>query len=186
MRLNCIIIHGCPSREEKAKVVTFDKHWLQWTKNQLDAKGINTKVPLMPVPWKPNYEKFKEEFEKNSVNKDTILIGHSCGCAFLVNWLGETKQKINQLILVAPWKIAYRKDGSDKEFYEFKLDETIKSRVKKITIFTSDNDYEDGKKSAIIYHKGLGGEIIELKGRGHYTLRDMGTEEFPELIKEIV
>jgi hypothetical protein len=37
-----------------------------------------------------------------------------------------------------------------------------------------------------IFHKALGGKIIELKGRGHYTLNDMGTEEFPELIEVVL
>ena len=36
----------------------------------------------MPEPWKPDYEKFKKEFGKYKVSKNTILIGHSCGCAF--------------------------------------------------------------------------------------------------------
>ena len=177
--MNCIIIHGCPSREEKANAVTYDKHWLQWVKKQLISKGIETHIPLMPNPWTPDYEAFKKEFQKQEINENTILIGHSCGCAFLVRWLGETKKRINHLVLVAPWKIAYRKDGSDKDFYEFPMDESIKSRVKRITIFTSDDDYEDGRKSAKIYNNGLGGKMIELKRRGHYTLRDMGTEEFP-------
>lgn len=187
--MNCIIIHGCPSDKEKAmdpETRNYDKHWMPWIKRELISRGIKTEIPLMPEPWQPNYDKFRDEFEKYYVGEDTILIGHSCGCAFLVNWLGEAKKKINKLILVAPWKIAYRKDGSDKDFYEFPMDEAIKSRVKKITIFTSDNDYKDGKKSAKIYHQGLGGKIINLKGRGHYTLRDMGTEEFPELLKEIL
>mgnify|MGYP001615780237 CR=1 FL=1 len=183
--MNCIIVHGCPSREEKSDI-TYNKHWLQWTRDKLTASGIKTEIPLMPNPWRPEYESFKKEFEKYSVNKNTILIGHSCGCAFLVRWLGETGKKIDKLILVAPWKIAYRKDGSDKNFYEFPIDETIRSRVEKITIFTSDNDYEDGRKSAKIYHNGLGGKLIELKSHGHYTLGDMGTEEFPELIKEVL
>lgn len=184
--MNCIIIHGCPSKAENFETRTYDKHWLQWIKNQLIARGIKTEVPLMPEPWVPDYKRFKEEFEKYNVNESTILIGHSCGCAFLVNWLGETKKKIKQLILVAPWKIAYRKDGSDKDFYEFPMDETIRSRVKKTVIFTSNNDYEDGKKSAKIYYNVLRGKLIELKGHGHYTLRDMGNEKFPELLKEIV
>ena len=29
-------------------------------------------------------------------------------------------------------------------------------------------------------------EIIELKGRGHYTMNDMGTTEFPELVKIVL
>jgi hypothetical protein len=45
---------------------------------------------------------------------------------------------------------------------------------------------EDGKKSLKIFHDALGGKIIELQGRGHYTIGDMGTEKFPELLKEII
>jgi hypothetical protein len=28
--------------------------------------------------------------------------------------------------------------------------------------------------------------VIELEGRGHYVMEDMGTEEFPELLHEIL
>jgi len=140
----------------------------------------------MPFPWKPDYDKWKKEFERYNVNENTILIGHSCGCAFLVRWLGETKKKIFKLILVAPWKIPDKNDKFRKAFYEYPIDETIKSRVKHIIMFTSDNEEDDGKKSLKIFHKALDGKIIELKGRGHYTMGDMGTEEFPELLKQIV
>jgi len=139
----------------------------------------------MPNPWKPEYTKFKKEFEKCDINKDTILVGHSCGCAFLVRWLGETKKEVKKLILVAPWKIPDMNDEFRKTFYGYPIDETIKSRVRKITMFTADDEEEDGKKSLQIYHKYLGGKIIELAGHGHYTLEDMRTEEFPELLEEI-
>ncbi|MCD6528218.1 alpha/beta hydrolase [bacterium] len=185
----CIIIHGCPSDVEKAmdpKRRTYDKHWIPWAKKQLIAKGIETETPLMPSPWYPDYEKFKGEFEKYTVDENTILIGHSCGCAFLVRWLGETKKKIFKLILVAPWKIPDKDDEYRKKFYIYSIDKTIKKRVKEIVMFTADNEEEDGKKSLEIFHKALDGEIIELKGRGHYTLNDMGTEEFPELIEVVL
>lgn len=186
---NCIIIHGCPSDAEKAmnpQTRTHDKHWIPWTKQQLISKGIKVETPLMPEPWNPNYEKFKKEFEKYKVDENSILIGHSCGCAFLVRWLGETKQKIDKLILVAPWKIPDGEDELRKDFYNYNLDVTIKERVKKIVMFTADDEEEDGKKSLKMYHKDLGGKIIELKGYGHYTLGDMGTEEFPQLIEEVI
>ncbi len=187
--MNVIIIHGCPSNVEKAmnpKTRTYDKHWIPWIKKQLISKGIKVETPLMPKPWEPDYFIFKKEFDKYYVNEDTILIGHSCGCAFLVRWLGETKQKVNKLILIAPWKIPDKDDKFRKEFYNYKINKSIKDNIKQIIYFTSNNEEDDGKKSLEIYYKTLGGKIISLKNHGHYTLGDMGTEQFPELIDEIV
>lgn len=189
MKKNCIIIHGCPSNKEKAmnpETRTYDKHWIPWTKRTLIEKGIPTETPLMPEPWEPVYEKFKKEFKKHEVNENTILIGHSCGCAFLVRWLGETKKEIQKLILVAPWKIPDKDDEFRKNYYTFSIDQTIKDRVRNIVMFTSDNEEEDGKKSLENFHEALGGNIIDLPKHGHYCLDDMGTEEFPELIEIIV
>ena len=186
--MNCIIIHGCPSSKEQAmnpETRTYDKHWIPWIKRELLKRGINIETPSMPNPWEPVYEDFKKEFEKYQVNENTILIGHSCGCAFLVRWLGESKQNIKKLIMVAPWKMP--KDNYFKEvFYTFPINETINSRVGEIVVFTADNEREDGKKSLEIYRKSLNCRVIELKGHGHYLLKDMGTEEFPELVEEII
>jgi predicted alpha/beta hydrolase family esterase len=186
---NCILIHGCPSNSSDAQNLekrTYDKHWMPWTKQQLTLKKIKTETPSMPKPWQPDYETFKSEFEKYEVNEHTILIGHSCGCAFLVRWLGETKKNIYKLILVAPWKIPVKNDAHRQKFYTYAIDKTIKDRVKEIIMFTSDTEEEDGKKSLKIFHESLGGKIIELKKHGHYTFNDMGTGEFPELIEAIL
>lgn len=182
------IIHGCPSNAEKAmnpETRTYDKHWMPWLKKELASRGVQAVAPLMPNPWEPNYEAFRTEFEKNKVTEEDVLIGHSCGTTFLIRWLGDTKQKVEKLILVAPWKIADKDDEARKRYYETQIDESIKERVKEIIIFTADDEEEDGKKSVKIIHDVLGGKIIELKGRGHFTLGDMGTEEFPELLEEV-
>lgn len=186
--MNCIIIHGCPSDEEKAlnpKTRTYDKHWIPWTKKHLEQTGVRTATPMMPEPWNPVYEAFKQEFEKYNVGEDTTLVGHSCGCAFLVRWLGETKKKVAKLILVAPWKIPEPNDPGREKFYGYQIDPGIKNRVKAVVMFTSDTEEEDGKKSLKMYHQVLGGRIVDLPQHGHYTLGDMGTEQFPELLQEI-
>lgn len=181
---NIIIVHGCPSGPEKAG--TYNKHWMPWSKEELIAEGFHVETPLMPNPWAPVYEAYKKEFEKYHVSENTILVGHSCGCAFLVRWLGETKQKIKKLILVAPWKIADKQDEFRPAFYNYSIDKGIKSRVDEIIMFTADDEEEDGKKSLKMYHDALGGKVIELKGRGHFVFDDMKTEKFPELIDAIV
>lgn len=183
------IIHGCPSNVEKAMnpaTRTYDKHWIPWTKRELMAHGINVEAPLMPNPWEPNYQAFKEAFDRFTFTENDILIGHSCGTTFLIRWLGDTKKKVAKLILVAPWAIADQDDKNRREFYEHPIDKTIKSRVGEIVMFTADDEVDDGKKSVKIIHDAIGGRIIELKGHGHYTQWDIGTEEFPELLDEII
>ncbi|MDD5416526.1 MAG: class I tRNA ligase family protein [Candidatus Aenigmarchaeota archaeon] len=175
---NCIIIHGCTSDKNDK---SYNKHWMPWTKEQLEKVGIKTSIPLMPTPWKANYEAWKSEFEQNHIDENSILIGHSCGTSFILRWLGETKKKIKKLILVAPWK------GDPKiEISNFSIDPTIKERVKEIIIFTSNDEEIIGKESAKIFQKTLGGKIIMLNGKGHYTLEDMKTEKFPEVLDVIM
>lgn len=186
---NCIVVHGCPSNAERAMDPvsrTYDKHWMPWLKRELMSRGIRTEMPLMPEPWEPDYGKFKREFEKYDVTEHTVLVGHSCGSAFLVRWLGETKRSAAKLILVAPWKIPIPGDPVREGFYGYSIDETIASRVPKIVIFTADDEELDGKRSAAMFSQALGGDVVELKSRGHYTFGDMGTEAFPELLEVVL
>ena len=184
--MNVIIIHGWADDENDNPLPP----WMLWVKKELSNKKINCLTPLMPESWKPDYGNWKEEFDKLMVNKETILIGHSCGCAFLVRWLGETKKKIKKLILVAPWKIADKDEPElfeiKKKFYDFDVNPSIKKNISEIIIFTSNNEEEDGKRSARIFNKYLGGKLIELKKHGHYTFEDMKTEKFSELLEEVL
>lgn len=182
---NVIIIHGCSSTLQESAEFPENKHWMPWIQKELIDRGIPTVVPLMPESWMPDYEKWKTEMEKQKINEQTTLIGHSCGCAFLVRWLGDSKQKIDKLILVAPWKIGTSSEAK-KKFYEYPIDEIIKTRVNKIIMFTADNEEQDGKRSLEIFKDALGGTVIELNGHGHYTAENMSTGEFPELLAAIL
>ena len=183
--MRCVLVHGCPDTEERSVEPTYDEHWMPRIKQELASRHIAVDAPRMPRPWRPDYAAFKEEFEKAGITEDTILIGHSCGCAFLVRWLGDTKRPVRKLILVAPWKIPSG-DRARQAFYSYQIDRTIRARVGEIVIFTSDDEEEDGKRSAHIFHDALGGRVIELPSHGHYTFGDMGTNEFPELLDEIL
>lgn len=151
-----IIVHGCADEKDVApELRTYDKHWMPWLKNALLNHGWQVDMPQMPNPWEPIYEAYKTEFEKHSVSEDVVLIGHSCGSAFLVRWLGDSKQKIDTLVMVAPWKIPDGNDAFRKAFYEYPIDLTIKDRVRKIVIFTANDEESEGKESAMIFHNAL-------------------------------
>lgn len=189
-KMNVVIVHGCPQNEERAKNLekrTYDKHWMPWIKDELAQNNISVEIPLMPSPWNPDYNSWKAKMDDLNINEDSVLIGHSCGCAFLVRWLGDAKKKIKKLILVAPWKIPSREysDG-ENELYGFDIDLKIRKNVREIIIFTSNDEDEDGKESAKIFHEILGGRIIELENHGHYVEGDMGTNEFLELLDVVL
>ncbi len=185
-KTNCVIVHGCPSDDSEEATQEYARHWMPWTKKELNEKGVPTEIALMPEPWHPDYDRFKEAFQKYSVNDDTILVGHSCGSAFLVRWLGETKKEVKKLILVAPWKIPNEGDEGRQKYYVYPIDESIRERVGEIVIFTSNNEADEGKQSVKIFQEALEGKLIELKDHGHYTRNDMGAEAFPELIEEVL
>ena len=186
--MNCIIVHGSNSSEEEAKKGKPEnlRHWKPWLKENLKKRGIKTSNELYPEDWLPDYEKWKKVFEKNIINEDTILVGHSAGTAFILRWLAENKRKVNKIILIAPSVIKAGKYEYLSKLKNFKYDSSLKKYFKKIVIFYSDNDDKDIIKSAKKVHEILGGKLINIKNKGHFTFSDMGTEEFPELLKEVL
>ena len=188
---NVVIVHGCPSNVEKAmneKTRTYDKHWMPWLKRELGKNGIKTEIPLMQTPWKPNYFEWKKEFDKLNINENTILIGHSCGGAFLVRWLDETKKRIKKLILVSPGKSGREGRKVLTDFYGNKTIHGIERFVKEqIVVYISDDDIPYHIPSAYEYQKELNARVVRFdKGYGHFTIEGMGTEEFPELLDEVL
>lgn len=185
---NVIIVHGSPSKEEYVVASPPNKsHWIPWIKEKLEEKGFKVFTPLMPICWNPNYVVWKKEFEKISVDENSILVGHSAGGGFLVRWLGETGKKIKKLILVAP-AISNKKeeDWEMQELYNFKVNKNISNNVGKIVIYVSDDDDNDILESVKIFTEELGVVPKEFNGKGHFCEGDMGTKEFPELLEEIL
>lgn len=189
MVANCIIVHGSLVRDkrgDKDYIPESEGNWIGWLKKRLEDIGIRSYNPQMPESWKPKYEEWKKEFEKLEVNEDTILIGHSAGGAFLVRWLGGTGKKVKKLILVAAAKTFDEEHKRLKELSDFNINSNIKNNVGEVIIFVSDNDIDIIKESAKIYEKALNAKLIEFHGKGHFSLGDLGTEEFPELLEEVL
>lgn len=181
---NALIIHGACSREEyfDSKFPSLsNSHWFPWLQKQLLIKNILTQSPEMPEPYKPDYTKWKKEFERYDSNKDSTLIGHSCGGGFLVRWLSENRININKLILVAPWLDPVRENTLD--FFEFLIDPLVENRVREIHLFVSSDDEKDVLKSVEIIHNSFKKiNIHNFNNKGHFTFEEMGTSEFPELL----
>jgi len=182
---NCVLVHGSSSSkqsDESKNRPNNERHWFSWLKQELQNSDWQVENPLMPKNWEPDYNEWKKEFKKVKVDEDSTLIGHSAGAAFLVRWLGETKKRINKLILVAPGK--NKQEGNERlhSFYDFEINPEIKNMVNEICIICSDNDEDYRLDNAKNYYKKLGGRFIVLKNKGHFVEKDMDTNEFPELL----
>ena len=184
-----ILIHGWSEKEDYFNMdipSDSNNHWFPWIQKNLSVKGYNCQTPEMPNGYEPNYEVWKENFENLKPDKNTTLIGHSCGGGFLVRWISENNTKVGKVILVAPW-IDPEKDNININFFNFKIDKNLKEKTDGVTMIYSDNDYEDVTKSIEILKERLKDiKYLELKGKGHFINSSLGTNEFPELLDEIL
>jgi len=184
-----ILVHGWSEKEDYFNMnipSDSNNHWFPWIQKNLSVKGYNCQTPEMPNGYEPNYETWKENIDNLRPNEKTVLVGHSCGGGFLVRWLSENNVKVDKVILVAPW-IDPEKDNIDPEFFNFEIDENLQDKTNELIMIFSDNDYEDVTKSVQILKEKLKNiKLIELKGNGHFINSSLGTNEFPELLKEIL
>ncbi len=178
-----IILHGMPSESsyfDATKEAQSNSHWLPWLQQQLLVKGVLAQTPELPNPYRPVYEDWKHVFEQFEVTKDTILVGHSCGAGFLVRWLSENKVPVGRVALVAPWMDPHRTLG---DFFNFTIDKEVHKRAEKIELFISEDDDEEMQIAVReIKEIWMRAPLHAMTGHGHFTLKDMGTREFPELL----
>lgn len=186
-----ILIHGWTRKDEHydAQYPTpSNSHWFPWLSKQLMIRDVHTVAIEMPKAYYPIYDDWKKEFERFNISSETLLIGHSCGGGFLVRWLSENSGiKTGRVILVAPWMGIEPDQEFDDSFFDFNLDEGIAEKTEKLVVFNSTDDVEPVQKSvSLIRDKIKGIEYRELKNKGHFTLKGLGKEEFPELLEELV
>lgn len=195
---NAIILHGKPQKS------TYYDHdlpsasndgWLPWLQKELLILGIPTQTPEMFNAWQPDYRIWKKEFERYDITQDTILIGHSMGAGFIVQWLSEhPKTHVSRVFLVAP-SFGDRFTPDDKlecpvlgGMFDFEIDPALAERVQSLTLFHSDNDRERVATSVKYIRDNLPDiEYREFHNYGHFRgNRDMPDNTFPELLDTII
>lgn len=183
-----IIVHGMPSKEEylnKSVDSPSNCHWLPWLQKQLLVNNILAQTPEFPEPYHPVYEEWKKVFEQMGIDKETHLVGHSAGAGFLLRWLSETETSVGKVALIAPW-IDLDDELGNKNF-ECILDEFLLKKTTQLTVFVSNDDDEQIIRSVTEIQKNIPSiEIKNFTGKGHFTLSDMGTREFPELTEFLI
>jgi predicted alpha/beta hydrolase family esterase len=187
-----ILIHGWANKAEfyDPKYPTAsNSHWFPWLSKQLMIRDIHTVALEMPNSYYPEYDVWKKELERFELDEDTILVGHSCGGGFLVRYLSERDIKVGKVVLVAPWLGIKKQETTepfDDKFFDFQIDRKMADKTAGLTVIVSADDMLTIQESVEIIKESVNDvKITTLENKRHFTLKDLGTEEFPELLKEL-
>ncbi len=179
---NIFIFHGTGGYPEE--------NWFPWLKEKLEVLGHKVVVPQFPTPDNQTPESWFEAFRKyeESLDENTIIIGHSLGGAFLLHLLEKVDVQIKAAYFVAaPVGILPLKNyETDKPFIDQPFDwDKIKANSKEFYVYHSDNDpfvsLENGQELA----KKLDTELTFVPNAGHFNA-SAGYKSFDILLKQII
>ena len=152
---------------------TLQYCWYPWLKCELEAKGVEVVVPAMPETSFPKMSLWVPALAKvvGKPDEDTILVGHSIGCATIMRYLeslGEA-EKVGGAVFVA----GFTEDlGFDEihNFFETPLDfDEIRSHLPQLTAIYSDDDPYVDVKYAKVLEEELGVQTVLLKQMKHFS-----------------
>lgn len=178
---NALIIHGTGGYPEE--------NWFPWLKYELEKLGYQVAVPQFPTPENQTPKHWFSVLEpyQNIFNEETILIGHSCGGAFLLRVLEKIDTKIKAAVFVAASAgvkpIKYYE--IDRPFIEKPFDwPKIRAAARHFFVFHSQDDplisLANGQKIA----SELNTELISPKNAGHFNSKS-GYTTFEILLEKL-
>ncbi|MBR9680783.1 MAG: hypothetical protein GOU98_03080 [Candidatus Altiarchaeota archaeon] len=158
-------------------------YWQPWLKKELEAKGFEIVIPVMPNTANPKFNEWLSHMQKVVTKSDGVyFVGHSLGCITIMRFLETLPKgiKAKTVVMVAGFSddLGYQKISS---FFQTELDwEKIKNSCENFVAIFSDDDPHVPLKHADIFMEKLGAKIIIKKGRKHF-----GENTMPEVLDEI-
>ena len=179
---NVIILHGTGS--------TPESYWHPYLKEELEAKGYQVSVPVLPGTEYPHLgEQLAFVLKNFQFNSDTILVGHSSGVPLILALLEKIDVTISRAMLVS----GFFKPLPDNEMCKAMLPDAfnwdvIKQHCQEFVLMNSDNDpwgCNDVMGRELAEH--LDGQFIFMKGEGHMGSGTFNQPyiEFPKLLELI-
>lgn len=163
-----------------------DENWYPWIKKELENRGYEVWIPDLPTmdTESPQMEPMlKKILDKNFVDENTLVIGHSLGSVLTLR-LAE-KAKFNKGILFAGWDFNDLTE-EHKSFWQNMLDhQTIKENVSNWVVPISDNDPYISVFQTEEMAKRLGGTTLKLGNRGHFSKKQGNITQIPEILKYV-
>lgn len=185
--MNIIFCHGVMDPEQDWNNQEYNptkgwKYWLQFmTETQHD---VLTQMPCFPHAHAAlmKYDEWAAIMDKQDINENTVLIGHSAGGGFVLKYFANHPQlRVKQIILVAPWCDA--ENWQPNGFYKnIDFNSNVISRTKNgIDILVSDDDASYILSSVNKIKQNLPNvRVHQFSGYGHFV-----RQQLPEILSII-
>lgn len=179
---SAFIIHGAYANP--------DINWYPWLKTELEKLGYTVFTPKFPTPEHQSLQAWMEVFApyRKNLSPESIIIGHSVGCAFALHLIEEVAVQVNGTFLVAPFIHELPHEGFNLVNATFITTpfnwKSIHESMGRVKVLASDNDpyvpIETSKEVADL----LGIKVQTVSGRGHFDAAS-DTYQLPELVELI-
>jgi predicted alpha/beta hydrolase family esterase len=173
------------------KNINPSEKWYPWFKEEMEKKGIQVQVPILPKSDEPVLDEWLNILGELNPDEKTVLLGHSRGGVAVLRFLESMPagKKVKKVILLATNSGSakfmaipgednhgfYTKDG-----YDFAK---IKSHCDEFVAFHSRDDkwvpFAHGEENA----QGLNAKFITFDNKGHFGKND---SIVPGLIEEVL
>ena len=181
--MNAVFCHGVlpPDCDWNQKTYNPIKKWKDWLQFVLeDEHDIIMQIPRFPHAhiFLMKYDEWAAIMDCQTINSDTILIGHSAGAGFILKYIAlHPDLKVKQIVLVAPWMDTGHVTKYD--FYAgFDMLNIDKQTINGIDLLISDNDSDEmGKSRDKIIADIPSVRTHMCSGYGHFVLN-----ELPEIL----
>jgi len=167
------------------------ENWFPWMKRELEKRGNEVYVPTFPTPAGQTLQAWLYVFAlyREFLKKDSIIVGHSVGCAFILSVLEGLNFSIKAGFFVSPFLGFLSNMEFDKVNKTFVTRDfnwnNIKKNCQDFHFYHSDDDpYVDVSKAREFTRK-LYMDVEIIKGGGHFNA-DAGYTRFERLRDDIL
>lgn len=182
MSKRAVILHGTDGNPEI--------NWLPWAKRELESRGFEVFVPLLPENHTPNKAVYEQSIRDSGWDfADNLVIGHSSGATTALNlFASEWFPVVQETILVGTFLNERALEGAswyvpgqfDNLFPTGGFDITaIKQKAGTIHFIHGDNDPYCLLTDTLEFANQTGGEVLVVKEGLHLS---SNRSELPELL----
>lgn len=171
-------------------------NWYPWVKKQIDSDTKLCVIPQFPIDIDhQNYNSWKivlDSYKNNDmINDETVLIGHSTGCSFVIKYILDNHIKVSKIVLVSGFNNFFAEDPCDLHnkvnatFYV--SDDSLKeinNYIDEVICIYGDNDPYIPQAVLHNFSKMLNAKEIVIPNGGHLNTK-AGYNSFDELLRYI-